>query len=130
MIHHLAPARMVEAIDLIANGEISRESMRTEAATWGTAGRESEELSVRHNAPLSSDRTIVPPNAAGWMVRVTSPPATEEFWIAAYPDKGDAEAAVQKHVKASSNEVLEGVATLSPEELVAQHMNPGDIKHG
>jgi hypothetical protein len=113
---------------LIANGGISRQSVRAEAATWGTANREGE-LSARH-APTQSDRTIVPPDAVGWMVRVTTPPATEEFWLAAYPDKGDAEAAVKEHVKASANEELEGVATLSPEELAAQHMNPGDIKHG
>jgi pimeloyl-ACP methyl ester carboxylesterase len=36
MIHHLDPARMVRAIDLIATGSITRESMRQEAATWGT----------------------------------------------------------------------------------------------
>jgi pimeloyl-ACP methyl ester carboxylesterase len=36
MIHHLDPARMVRAIDLIATGGITRESMRQEAATWGT----------------------------------------------------------------------------------------------
>jgi hypothetical protein len=127
MIHHLAPLRMVEAIDLIAKGEISRESVRTEAVTWGTANREGEGPSPRHHAPSVSDRAIVPPDAVGWMVRVTTPSAMEEFWMAAFPDKGDAEAAVKKHVKASSDEELEGVATLSPEELAAQHMNPGDI---
>jgi pimeloyl-ACP methyl ester carboxylesterase len=127
MIHHLDPARMVEAIDLIANGEISTESMRTEAASWGTANGEGERSA---RAPLESDRTIVPPDAVGWMVRVTTPPATEEFWLAAYPDKDDAEAAVKEHVKASAAEALEGVATLSSDELAAQHMNPGDIKHG
>ena len=36
MIHHLDPARMVRAIDLIATGGITRESMQAEAATWGT----------------------------------------------------------------------------------------------
>ena len=36
MIHHLDPARMVRAIDLIATGGITRASMQAEAATWGT----------------------------------------------------------------------------------------------
>jgi pimeloyl-ACP methyl ester carboxylesterase len=36
MIHHLDPARMVKAIDLIATGGITRASMEAEAATWGT----------------------------------------------------------------------------------------------
>ena len=36
MIHHLDPARMVRAIDLIATGGITRASMQEEAATWGT----------------------------------------------------------------------------------------------
>ena len=128
MIHHLSPTRLVGAIDLIAKGEISRESMQTEAATWGTANS-GKEISAREQAPLDSDRVIVPPDAVGWMVRVKSPPAAEDFWMAAFPDKGDAEAAVKKHVMASPNEEFEGVATLSPDELAAQHMNAGDIKH-
>lgn len=33
MIHHLDPARMVRAIDPIATGGITRESMQAEAAT-------------------------------------------------------------------------------------------------
>ncbi|HEX2338830.1 MAG TPA: alpha/beta hydrolase [Hyphomicrobiaceae bacterium] len=36
MIHHLDPARIVRAIDLIATGGITRASMEVEAATWGT----------------------------------------------------------------------------------------------
>lgn len=36
MIHHLDPGRMVRAIDLIAAGGITRESVEAEAATWGT----------------------------------------------------------------------------------------------
>jgi hypothetical protein len=36
MIHHLDPARTGTAIDLIATGGITRESMQAEAATWGT----------------------------------------------------------------------------------------------
>jgi len=35
MIHHLDPGRMIRAIDLIASGGITRESVETEAATWG-----------------------------------------------------------------------------------------------
>jgi len=36
MIHHLDPGRMVRAIDLIANRGITKETVRAEAATWGT----------------------------------------------------------------------------------------------
>jgi pimeloyl-ACP methyl ester carboxylesterase len=36
MIHHVDPARMVKAIDLIATGGITRASMEAEAANWGT----------------------------------------------------------------------------------------------
>lgn len=36
MIHHLDPARLVKAIDLIATGGIARDSVQAEAATWGT----------------------------------------------------------------------------------------------
>jgi pimeloyl-ACP methyl ester carboxylesterase len=36
MIHHLDPARIVRAIDLIATGGITRASVRAEAPTWGT----------------------------------------------------------------------------------------------
>jgi hypothetical protein len=39
MIHHLDPARMVKAIDLIATGGITRESMQAETAAWGAAAR-------------------------------------------------------------------------------------------
>jgi hypothetical protein len=37
---------------------------------------------------------------------------------------------VLKQFKEMLRTAEEGVATLSPEELAAQHMNPGDIKHG
>jgi pimeloyl-ACP methyl ester carboxylesterase len=37
MIHHLDPARTGRAIDLIATGGITRQSMQAEAATWGTS---------------------------------------------------------------------------------------------
>ena len=36
MIHHLDPVRMVRAIDLIANGGITKNTVRAESATWGT----------------------------------------------------------------------------------------------
>jgi hypothetical protein len=36
MIHHVDPARMVKAIDLIATGAITRASMEAEAVNWGT----------------------------------------------------------------------------------------------
>lgn len=36
MIHHLDPGRMVRAIDLIANGGITKDTVRAESATWGT----------------------------------------------------------------------------------------------
>jgi len=35
MVHHLDPGRMVRAIELIATGGITRESVEAEAATWG-----------------------------------------------------------------------------------------------
>lgn len=129
MIHHLAPARMVGAIDLIQRGEISRETVRSEAATWGTPAHRRDPHRSVYTSAVVSDRAIVPPDAVGWMVRVTTPPAREDFWMAAYSDKSDAESAVRKHLNASSDEELEGVATLSPEDLAKQHMNPGDVKH-
>jgi pimeloyl-ACP methyl ester carboxylesterase len=36
MIHHVDPARIVKAVDLIATGGITRASVEAEAATWGT----------------------------------------------------------------------------------------------
>jgi pimeloyl-ACP methyl ester carboxylesterase len=36
MIHHVDPARIVKAIDLIATGGITQASMEAEAASWGT----------------------------------------------------------------------------------------------
>ena len=36
MIHHLDPGRMVRAIDLIAAGGITKDTVRAESATWGT----------------------------------------------------------------------------------------------
>jgi hypothetical protein len=36
MIHHLDPGRMVRAIDLIANGGLTKDTVRAESATWGT----------------------------------------------------------------------------------------------
>jgi pimeloyl-ACP methyl ester carboxylesterase len=36
MIHHLDPGRVVWAIDLIANGGITKDTVEAESATWGT----------------------------------------------------------------------------------------------
>jgi pimeloyl-ACP methyl ester carboxylesterase len=38
MIHHLDPARIIRAVDLIARGGISRETVQAEAPSWGTHG--------------------------------------------------------------------------------------------
>jgi hypothetical protein len=76
-----------------------------------------------------TEQAIVPPNTAGWMVRVKTPAANEEFWIAAFPDKADAEEAVRKRTNASQNEEVGAVATLSTDEILAQGMQFGDIKH-
>ena len=35
MIHHLDPGRMVWAVDLIANGGITKDTVRAESTTWG-----------------------------------------------------------------------------------------------
>ena len=75
-----------------------------------------------------SEQAIVPPNTAGWMVRIKTPAGMEEFWIAAFPDKVDAEEAIKKRANALPNEEVEGVAALSQNELVGRGMQLGDVK--
>lgn len=48
-----------------------------------------------------SEQAIVPPDTAGWMVRVKTPPNMEEFWIAAFPDKADVPMTPARGIKAS-----------------------------
>ena len=126
MLHHTDPLRIVRAIDLIAEGSLSRETVRSEASTWGTSGHEVR--SPRDNHSMSEE-ALVPPDAVGWMVRVTRPPASEEFYLAAYEAKSEAEAAVRAHARVSSSNDVEGVATLSPSDLAEQRMQTGEVRH-
>jgi len=75
-----------------------------------------------------SEQAIVPPDTAGWMVRIRTSAGLEEFWIAAVPDKTDAEQVVKKRTDAAADEEAEGVAALSQNELAGQGIQPGDIK--
>ena len=126
MLHHTDPLRIIRAIDLIAEGSLSRDTVRSEASTWGTSGHE---VRPQEQNLSMSDEALVPPDAVGWMVRVTRPPASEEFYFAAYEAKSEAEAAVRAHVRVSSSDDVEGVATLSPSDLAQQRLHTGDVRH-
>ena len=126
MLHHTDPLRIVSAINLIAEGSLSRATVRSEASTWGTSGHEVRPQRDNHSM---SEEALVPPDAVGWMVRVTTPPASEEFYFAAYEAKSEAEAAVRAHARVSSSNDVEGVATLSPSDLAEQRMQTGDVRH-
>jgi hypothetical protein len=76
-----------------------------------------------------TEEALVPPDAVGWMVRVTRPPAREAFYFAAYEAKSEAEAAVRAHARVSLSNDVEGVATLSPSDLAEQQMQTGDVRH-
>ena len=84
--------------------------------------------SVRVLGWRMSEQAIVPPETAGWMVRVTTAPAMEEFYVAAIPDKLAAEDAVKTRTGALANEKVDGVATLSQSEITGQNLQPGQIK--
>jgi hypothetical protein len=62
------------------------------------------------------------------MVRITTSAGLEEFWIAAVPDKTDAEQVVKTRVDATAREEAEGVAALSQNELAGQGIQAGDVK--
>lgn len=72
------------------------------------------------------DKALVPPNTAGWMVRVGTPSAKEEFFMVALADESAAVAAVAAHV--GGNETVEGVATMSAKELAQHALKAGQIK--
>ena len=75
------------------------------------------------------DKALVPPDTAGWMVRVKTPPSIEEFYLAAIPDEPAAVAAVRARVGVLANQTVDAVATLSEIEVVEQDLEPGQIKH-
>ena len=126
MLHHSDPSRIISAIEIIAEGSLSRETVRSEASTWGAS---SNEVRPHRNSPNENEEALVPPDAVGWMVRVTMPPASEEFYIAAFGNKSQAEAAVRAHAHVPSSNEVEGVATLSPRDLATQEMQTGDVRH-
>ena len=76
-----------------------------------------------------TDKALVPPNTAGWMVRVKTPPSMEEFYFAAIADEPAAVAAVRARVGDLAHQSVEGVATLSEIEMVEQDLEPGQIRH-
>ena len=75
------------------------------------------------------DDAHVPVDTVGWMVRVTSPPSMQEFYLAAIPDEAAAVEAVRARIGALADQTIEGVATLSELELAAEDLQPGQVKH-
>jgi hypothetical protein len=73
-----------------------------------------------------SDNAIVPPETAGWMVRVTASTGSKAFFMVALPGKVEAEAAVRDRADAT-NRSVEGVATLSKNDLAKRKLGPGQI---
>ena len=63
------------------------------------------------------------------MVRIKTPPSMEEFYFAAIPDEAAAVEAVKTSVRSVANQTVEGVATLSENELLKQDLEAGQIKH-
>jgi len=76
------------------------------------------------------DKAFVPPDTVGWMVRVKTPPSMEEeFYLAAIPDEAAAVEAVRTRAgSALANETVEGVATLTSQNLREQNLQAGQIK--
>jgi hypothetical protein len=74
-------------------GQQKRASRTIWAAAVGTA-RRSIAFPTDH-VRLMIDKAFVPPDTAGWMVRVKIPPTTEEFYLAAIPDEAAAVEAVR-----------------------------------
>jgi hypothetical protein len=75
------------------------------------------------------DKAFVPPDTAGWMVRVRLPPTTEEFYLVAIPDEAAAVEAVRTRADSLANETVEGVGTLTAQDLREQQLRSGQIKH-
>ena len=75
------------------------------------------------------DQAHVPVDTVGWMVRVTSPPFMQEFYLAAIADEGAAVEAVRARFGMLAGQTIEGVATLSELELAEHDLRSGQIKH-
>jgi hypothetical protein len=74
------------------------------------------------------DQLLVPPDTAGWMVRVRTALPTEEFYLVAAADEAEAVSAASARDGAVAGEAVEGVGFLSAKAVRENRLRPGQIK--
>ena len=74
------------------------------------------------------DKLLVPPDTAGWMVRVRTASPTEEFYLVAVADEAEAVNTASARDGAVSGEIVEGVGFLSAQAVRENRLQPGQIK--
>ena len=70
------------------------------------------------------DKLLVPPDTAGWMVRVP----TDEFYLVAIADEAEAVNTACARDGAVSGEIVEGVGFLSAQAVRENRLQSGQIK--
>ena len=74
------------------------------------------------------DKLLVPPDTAGWMIRVRTSSGTENFYLVAVADESEALATVTVRESAVLGEAIEGVGFLSANAVRENRLRPGQIK--
>ena len=74
------------------------------------------------------DKLLVPPDTAGWMVRVRTASPTDEFYLVAIADEAEAVNTASARDGAVSGEIVEGVGFLSAVAVRENRLQPGQIK--
>ena len=74
------------------------------------------------------DKLLVPPDTAGWMVRVRTASPTDEFYLVAIADEAEAVNTACARDGAVSGEIVEGVGFLSAQAVRENRLQSGQIK--
>ena len=74
------------------------------------------------------DKLLVPPDTAGWLVRVRTASPPDQFYLVAIADEAEAVNTASARVGAVSGEIVEGVGFLSAVAVRENRLQPGQIK--
>ena len=74
------------------------------------------------------DKLLVPPDTAGWMVRVRTESPPDEFYLVAVADEAEAMNTASARDGADAGEMVEGVGFLSASVVRENRLQPGQIK--
>ena len=83
---------------------------------------------LRRGSKNMIDKLLVPPDTAGWMVRVRTSSPSEDFYLVAVADEAEAVDATRAREGAVSDEAVEGVGFLSANAVRENRLRPGQIK--